>query len=181
VNRQIQRAFNEDSNIKAVSGFINPSSCLAFNFSQSIDWLDVNTTKRVFVTLNRFNIGIASCRPPSWMINETNRDLSLGIPLIFSISENAMRLISRSFEFKKDVMNICNAISDFVSDRDLTAIGEISIFQEDETEPKLFITYGIANKQYQEILRLWDDACEQLAKSTSVSSLEKIAVVFDQL
>jgi hypothetical protein len=177
------KIYNEDSNAEASLNFISPSTYLAFNFpsSESQTWLNTNVSQEIFKTFSYFNFNASSLHFASWLVEKTNCDLSLGIPFVFSISENAIGLLSKSTEFREDVIDICNKISEFVLERDLIAVGEISIFQEDETEPKLFITYGIANKQYKEILELWDEVCKQLAKSTSTSSLEKIAVIFDQL
>jgi hypothetical protein len=91
------------------------------------------------------------------------------------------RLLSEEPILKKNILDICNMIASLVSTKDLNAIGEISVFHEDGARPKLFITYGIVNKPYGEILTLWDDVCKKLAEKLSVETLKEIAVIFDQL
>lgn len=115
------------------------------------------------------------------MSKQDNCHLSLGIPLIFSVSQDAENMLSEDKGLEKDVGKISNMIADFAMDNHLNAIGELSVFHEDGAQPKLFITYGIDNKSYNEILTLWDDACRKLAEKVPVESLKKVAVVFDQL
>lgn len=175
----IPRMLNENSNAEATRYFVDPSVLFASSILQSCAWLYGNAYSEIYGTLNLYS-------PPNlasiWVKTEIgNCSLSLGLPLIFSISQDAEKLLSANADFKRDLIDICQDIAEFATDRNLTAIGEISIFQEDESEPRLFITYGIANKSYSEILKSWDEVCKKLAEIVPINTLEKIAVIFDQL
>lgn len=179
--RCMPKTLNENNNAKLDVHFVDPSVLFTSNALQFPTWSYSNASSRPYDTFNFYDCDISNKSSIWVMIKEENCNLSLGVPLIFSISQDAEKLFSESATFREDISGICNRIAEFISDKDLTAIGDITVFQEEGGEPKLFITYGISNKQYGEILKLWDEACEQLAKTISVDSLKKVAVVFDQL
>jgi hypothetical protein len=180
----IPKTFNENSNIEASIHF---NGSTIYN-SQSVFWSrNLISGNTIFASVhNTFSPSLNSYAISTigtWTITKgAGCILSSELPLIFTVSRNAEKFLSQNNGLKKDVFDTCGNVAEFIIDKGLTAIGEISLFQEeDELEPKLFIKYGIANKEYYEILKLWDKACKKIAKSVSVNSLEKIAVIFDQL
>lgn len=182
--RRVQELSSRNSTIEPDVQFIDQNTFLGYNIPQFDTWSSMNELPQANETFNfaRHNsLGTYSnVRIEPWMLGQANYDFSFGLPLIFSISSNAEKLLLGKPTLKRDVLGIVDIVDDFVSARKLKAIGEMSIFQEDESEPKLFITYGILHKRYEEILKLWDEVCEELMKSIPVESLEKVAIVFDQ-
>jgi hypothetical protein len=181
----MQRLPSEKTTVEPDVQFIDRNALLAFNIAQFDTWPYMEILPEPIETFNSSDystLGTYSDIPVSpWTFEEMNRDISFGVPLIFSISPNVERLLSEEPILKKNILDICNMIASLVSTKDLNAIGEISVFHEDGARPKLFITYGIVNKPYGEILTLWDDVCKKLAEKLSVETLKEIAVIFDQL
>jgi hypothetical protein len=181
---QIQRFASENSTAKPHIQFNDQNPLLAYNILQFGAWPPTNIPPQLIEVLNCFDYTSLSTyseiQTNPWIFEQINYDISYGVPLIFLISPNAEKRLLEEPVLKKDVLHMCEIIADFVSSKDLKAIGEISFFQEDESEPKLFISYGIMNKRYSEILKLWDEACKKLMRSIPVESLEKVALVFDQ-
>jgi hypothetical protein len=175
----IPRTFNENSNAIATGYFIHPRALSEKNILQSRTWLYGKASSEIHRT---FNLYSPPNLTPVWVKTEIgNCNLSLGLPSIFSISQDAEELLSTNTDFKRDVSGICKDIAEFAAVRELMAVGEIAIFQEDESEPRLFVTYGIMNKPYGEILKFWDEVCKKLAETVPTDTLEKIAIIFDQL
>jgi hypothetical protein len=182
--RHVRRLASENSTAETDVHFNDRNAFLAYNISQLDTWPPTSISPQPTETFNSLDYNSLSTysnvQVSPWIFEQVDYDISSGVPLIFSISPNAEKLLLRVPALKKDVLDMCDIIANFVSAKDLKAIGEISFFQEDESETKLFITYGILSKRYDEILKLWDEACEELMKSIPVKSLEKVALVFDQ-
>jgi hypothetical protein len=173
------RTIVQNSNAEVTKYFIDPNVLFASNSLASSTWLYGNRPSAIHDTSSLFS---PTRLTPVWFkTKRANCNLSLGLPLIFLISQDAGKLLSAKTDFKRDVSAICQNIARFAADKNLNMIGEASIFQEDESEPKLFLNYGIANRPYGEILVLWDQVCKKLAETIPVNILEKIAVTFDQL
>lgn len=169
------KLFSEKSTVEHVVSFTNPD--LLYNL-QGVTWSGYNIYRNPSQPwLNSHN----NLTMHSWSFSEETDCMISQAPLIFSISEDAEGYLSERTHLKKDTFDICGRVAEFVVDNDLSAIGTISIFQEDELVPKLFIKYTIANKTYEEILKLWDAACAKIAESIPIDSLKEIAVVFDQI
>ena len=184
--RNVQRLAIDSSTLKPNVQFINRNASLGHNTTQFESALCVNIPPQPMTEVFNFSdynflSSYVDVQVNPWIFQQVNYDISLGMPLIFSISPNAEELLLKGPTLKENVLDMLGSIADFMSEKDLKAIGEISIFQEDESEPKLFITYGILNKRYDEILKLWDEACKELMKSIPLESLEKVAIIFDQL
>jgi hypothetical protein len=157
------------------------SQFFASNVPQSPTRFYSDETAYTYTIFNP-NVYAVLTRGSTWVLpKEESCNFLLKLPMIFSISLDAEKFLSANKSFEKNVNQICSTVSKFVLKENLSAIGEISVFQEEGTEPKLFITYGIANKPYSAILKLWDEACKKVAETTSLETLKKVAVVFDQL
>ncbi len=182
--RRVQRLASENSTMETAVQLFDLNAFSAYGSTQidTLPSMDASSEGTIaFNFLDYGYLGIHFDVPPSpWRFEETKYDISFGVPLIFSISQNAEKLLLKGATLKDDVLHICDVVADFVSARDLKAIGEISVFQEDESEPRLFVTYAILNRHYDEILKIWDEVCTELMKSIPLDSLEKVAIVFDQ-
>ena len=132
--RRVQRLASENSTVKPNVQFINRNAFLGHNIAQFDTWSSMNISPQPMETLNFFDYSslgtYADIQINPWIFGQVNYDISFGVPLIFSISPNAEKLLLREPTLKENVLDMLDIIADFVSAKDLKAIGEISIFQE---------------------------------------------------
>ena len=201
--RCIPKMNNENSNVEGDVTYISSGIPFASNFSQLFSQSYSNASTHFFASnapeyptglqsetilwgftgfkSSNYGYAVLNKRKAWTYSSEENCNFLLGLPLIFSISLDAEKFLSASKTFEKNVSEICSTVSKLILENNLSAIGEISTFQEEGTEPKLFITYGIANKTYSAILKLWDEVCKKVAETVPLEMLKKVTVVFDQI
>jgi len=175
----MSRRLNEDSNQIIPAQSISLNEHLT-NYQEPIWWTFTNVAPKGLKSFPLLAYTLSHSFV-SWLVEKRNIDRYFGLPLIFSVSDEAIGILSEDTELKRAFIQMSERIGRLLLEGNVSAIGEVSTFQEDEEKPKVFITYAIMSKKYSEILKIWDGICEDLTQSIPVSSLQKIAIVLDQL
>jgi len=177
----VTRPFNKTDNETFELHPIGLNEQTSTNVEEAFSWTVTNKASNILRDYSLFWYDTGSHSLASWLVEKENVDRSLSLPQIFSISEEAVKILLGDEEFRRDIIKMTQYIGQILSEMNITTLGEVSIFQEDTEEPKLFVTYGVTGKKYSKILEIWDEISKKVGSVIPTSTLEKTAIVFEEL